>query len=142
MPGPGMWAAVVGLGALFCALGLFLTHSGQSLAQKPAGGFAKNGGLWSAGAGLAACVVWLLFVPILGWLVAAAMALFLAGLGAGNSLRQVIIITALVLGLLYIGLVGILHQHLPGGIIECVEITRRSCSGGLYFLGQPAWFVS
>lgn len=123
-PGPGLWPGCVGLGLAGCG-GLLLLPSPAANPPAPAGSAspppAREPGGASAPhlralAGLAAaCLLWLLLLPPLGWVPATLAAVAVCCRAAGNSLTQTLLLMILLVGGLHFGVERLLHWPLPGG---------------------------
>lgn len=107
LPGPGLWPRCAGAALLFCAL--FLPPAPEAPKASAAGAGAV--GL------LASCLLWMLLLPPIGWPAATVLAVLTACRCGGCSLKESLLLAALLCLLLHLGMEVLLKQPLPHGFL-------------------------
>ena len=106
LPGPGLWSRVTGLGLLFCAL-IFPSPRGET----PSGSLLPALGL------ILSALIWIFLLLPAGWTAATFLAGFCALKGSGSSLKESLLIPALLCLLLQAGTIHLLQWSLPEGFL-------------------------
>ena len=106
LPGPGLWCRITAAGLLVCALLLPLPEKTK-----------KRQGSREALMLLISGMVWTALLLPAGWAVSTFLAGFLACRGAGCSLKESLLLPALLCLLLQVGIVHLLQWPLPEGAL-------------------------
>lgn len=108
LPGPGLWPRLAGAGLALAAL-LMPGDAGR----KAPGQEEKKGALGL----VAACLVWILTLPLAGWMPACVLAAFTACRSGGCSLKESLALPLLLTLALWLGMERLLHWSMPQGLL-------------------------
>ena len=107
LPGPGFWPNLVGCSLLIC------TPFAPRLNPRS---LSTSG--WTAAAGLTlSCLLWMLLLPLAGWLPATTLAGWLACRVSGCSLRNSLLLPLILDAGIWLGLITALDAPLPNGVL-------------------------
>lgn len=109
LPGPGLWPRLAGAGLALAAL---LMPGGKEGRKGPAPE-EKKGALGL----VAACLVWILTLPLAGWMPACVLAAFTACRSGGCSLKESLALPLLLTLVLWLGMERLLHWSMPQGLL-------------------------
>lgn len=108
MPGPGLWARLTGAGLLLCAV--LFPGPGQKPAHAPAAVRPCLGLVLSS-------LLWIMLLLPAGWMAATLLSGFCAMKSAGCSLKESLLIPALLCLVLEAGMVHLLQWPMPEGFL-------------------------
>ena len=106
--GPGYWPRAVGFALVLCALCQPSPPQAKPSAKEK---YHQAGGLLLAG------LLWIILIPLAGWLPATICSAFLSCKAAGCRIQETLLLTALLCMGLWLGVEHLLNTPLPQGII-------------------------
>ena len=108
LPGPGLWPRFTGAGLALSALLL------PSPARHPASSEKQAGG---ASGLIVSCLVWILLLPLSGWIPATALSTLTACRSGGCSWKESLLLALLLTIALWLGLEHLLRWTMPHGML-------------------------